>query len=492
MSEEEKKFEDGADLGAANPEIAPDAEAKVQELVDILVSAPEKKKKRRRRDLPPKERPKIHNIKSPHRNPYLLILEQHTAHRVRIAKTIAMCTFILIILFIGVFQYNKWKLREGLRKEIEKAENGLRKIDDAMKSCEGYSKNRMILDAYKWIDYIASVDSANYVKWDKVRQSYLDRIVDSRPVVGGDFIISTAAVDMVFIPRGQFIMGRLPRESGAKSDELPRRKITLTYDFWISRTEVTNSQYRDLFPAHIPKSWSDYSLNAAFQPVVRLDWHAATSYCAKITEFEKAGGRLPENYEYRLPTEAEWEYACRAGTDTIYYWGDTFGVKGAEFANSLDIKANKVFKWKNGGDMALTDGFLVSSPVASYKPNAFGLYDMSGNVWEWCYDWYNPRAYKDLSEVNPVQSEPIVSTIEIKTDFDRRYDADCTSKVVRGGSWGNLPSDCRSAARSSTFPEDSRNTGIGFRVVLGPAVSLPNGKSGIGALSESGKTPEGK
>ncbi|MDP2816110.1 MAG: formylglycine-generating enzyme family protein [Rectinemataceae bacterium] len=210
-------------------------------------------------------------------------------------------------------------------------------------------------------------------------------------------------------------------------------------------------------------------LDKLFQPAVMLDWHMATSFCSAITEREKKAGRLPESYEYRLPTEAEWEYACKAGTTTAFFWGNSFGNDGAKFANTFDIKTSRIHKWRTEKGMADNDKYVASSPAGSFKPNAFGLYDMSGNVWEWCYDWYNPRAYKELDIVAPVQTKPVATELEMRGTFDRPYTIEGTSRALRGGSWGNLPSDCRSAARDSAVPE-TKDTGIGFRIVLAPGI----------------------
>ncbi len=414
---------------------------------------------------------KIRNLKSSEKDPFISIAEQHDAHKFRIAKitfVVAVIGFICIVTYYSVYN---WRKKLDFQKKIATIEENIARIDKEIASNEGYQKYSKILDAIKLIDNAAELDFKNYLLWDKKKRTYYDKLIGSNPVSGFSFVVSSAAIDMVFIPRGNFNMGKLPREPGAQHDELPRRNVILDYDFWIARKEITNSQFTEIVPSYRTQGWKEYTLDKPEQPVARISWHSATAYCQKITEYELASNRIPENYEYRLPTEAEWEYACRAGTETYYFWGNSFGEEGAKFANSLDLRSAQILGWQTGKDMAKWDGNVVTAYCGSYQPNAFGLYDMSGNLWEWCWDWYNPRAYHELPTLNPIQTEPVVASIEMKSYFDRRYDVDTTSKVLRGGSWGNLPDDCRSASRSSNVPEDNKNTGIGFRIVLAPKIA---------------------
>jgi formylglycine-generating enzyme required for sulfatase activity len=156
-------------------------------------------------------------------------------------------------------------------------------------------------------------------------------------------------------------------------------------------------------------------------PVEQVSWDDATAFCAKLTDREKAAGRLPTGYAYTLPTEAQREYACRAGTE-------------GPFAGDLDSIA---WYGPNSGG--------TTHPVGMKQPNAWGLYDMEGNVWERCRDWYGPYPGGDLT--NP--AGPSSGSI----------------RVIRGGSWGNDAAYCRSAYRPYDEPGD-RGTYVGFRLAL--------------------------
>jgi formylglycine-generating enzyme required for sulfatase activity len=263
-------------------------------------------------------------------------------------------------------------------------------------------------------------------------------------------------------------MGRAVKEHGNTS-ELPRHEVQISYSFWMSKTEITNAQYRIYYDRYKVPEWDGYNFNGVTQPVVKVSWHLANEYCEMLTYHEKIAKRLPENYVYRLPTEAEWEYACRAGTETIYYWGNEFGDLGAQYANVLDKRSAMHLDCSPGRDAPAADGNYITAPVASYKPNAFGLYDMSGNAWEWCWDWYNPKAYSELFSTDPVQVNPVVAALKERGDFEREYEVKTTTKVIRGGGCLSPASDARSAVRDHLQPE-KRDLGIGFRIVLAPAI----------------------
>jgi formylglycine-generating enzyme required for sulfatase activity len=168
-------------------------------------------------------------------------------------------------------------------------------------------------------------------------------------------------------------------------------------------------------------------------PVEMVSWNDAVEFCKKLSE--KTGKKV------RLPTEAEWEYACRAGTTTRFNFGDR-DEDLHKYGNYCDKSNTSGFSWQ---DKQHDDGYDKTAPVGSLKPNAFGLYDMHGNVWEWCADWND--LYANAKNVDPAGP------------------ASGTSRVLRGGSWVNAPQFCRSAIRIRSSP-GSRRGNVGFRVVV--------------------------
>jgi formylglycine-generating enzyme required for sulfatase activity len=237
---------------------------------------------------------------------------------------------------------------------------------------------------------------------------------------------------MMPIPAGTFQMGSNATTGPpyySMSGERPVHQVTISSPFWMGRHEVTQAEYQALMGSN-PSNYL-----GATRPVERVSWHQARAYCTALTAQQTAN--LPAGYEYRLPTEAEWEYACRAGTTTEFHYGPDLFCNQARFDHSEHT--NPPAPCNNGPG---------AGPVGSYAPNALGLYDMHGNVGEWCLD-SSPRLYTSA----PV-TDPFVTGGPTKTH--------------RGGGW-HLPSNqCRSAARSyGSAPSVSFDT-LGFRVVLAP------------------------
>jgi formylglycine-generating enzyme required for sulfatase activity len=197
--------------------------------------------------------------------------------------------------------------------------------------------------------------------------------------------------------------------------------VTLTRDFWLGKYEVTQAEFAAVTgqnPSHFKDDLS--------HPVEKVSYVAAVAYCSAVTKREQQAGRLPPDYEYRLPSEAEWEYACRAGTTNLYSFGDTVREAG-EYAWTSE----------NCGTM--------THPVGQKRPNPWGLHDIHGNVWEWCLDWYGDYPAADVQDPPGPPSGKF--------------------KVFRGGGWNNEVQFARSANRFGM----SASNGIyfvGFRIAL--------------------------
>jgi formylglycine-generating enzyme required for sulfatase activity len=242
-----------------------------------------------------------------------------------------------------------------------------------------------------------------------------------------------------WVPPGSFVMGSPNTEKERVSDEGPQTHVTFAAGFWIAKHEASQAEYEAVIGENPSQFKGDPRL-----PVERVSWHDATNYCARLTERERAAGRLPANLVYRLPTEAEWEYVCRAGTDTAFHQGAALRSGMANFDGRYEYDAA-------AGSTAQKPGRFLgrTAPVGSYPPNAWGFHDFHGNVWEWCLDWYsNARTGGRLTD--PVG--PATGLI----------------RVMRGGSWANVGSNCRAAVRGADKPE-RKGSDLGFRVVLGPA-----------------------
>jgi formylglycine-generating enzyme required for sulfatase activity len=238
---------------------------------------------------------------------------------------------------------------------------------------------------------------------------------------------------MVWIPQGTFTMGSPNTEVGRRSNEGPLTQVALTRGFFLGKYEVTQREYLDLVGSN-----PSYFTGDLDRPVETVSWFDATDYCRLLTQSQAAAGGLPAGWEYRLPTEAQWEYACRAGTTT------PFGIGNGTSLNST--QAN--FDGRNPyGGAAVGPRLGRTTTVGSYAPNAWGLYDMHGNVWEWCLDY-------------PTESLPGGSVSDPFAD-----PTPGSPRVLRGGHWGSSGYSCRSAARDS-YPPGVRNYLCGFRVAL--------------------------
>jgi formylglycine-generating enzyme required for sulfatase activity len=266
------------------------------------------------------------------------------------------------------------------------------------------------------------------------------------PVPAATNEAASPLVELVWIAPGTFMMGSSDDEAGRRLDEGPQTQVTLTSGFWLGKYELTMQQYQEIVPANLvkvaraqnaglqklpPETGDEDDLN---RPVRMLSWEDANDFCERLTQQERLAERLPDGFVYRLPTEAEWEYACRAGTSSPF-----------SFGKGVDRWALEPFVWYGGNSGGKTQ------PVGTKQPNAWGLYDMHGNIREWCLDFLG--GYPGGSITNPVGA------------------LSGRPHVLRGGSWHDLNcADCRSASRHSLMS----SPGIieaGFRVALAP--SLP-------------------
>ncbi len=235
-------------------------------------------------------------------------------------------------------------------------------------------------------------------------------------------------LEMVFVPAGEFMMGSPAAELKRDRNEGPLHRVRITKPFYIGKFAITQRQWEALGE----KNWSRWRFvgDCRQSPVEWVSWDDAQRFLKKLNERVKGKGT------FTLPTEAEWEYACRAGTSSPFHVGETITAEQANF--------NGYYAYGKGARGVYRETTVKSG---SFKPNAFGLYDMHGNVFEWCQDWYAFDYYKGMVTDDP------------------QGPAKGDERVLRGGSWTNGPANCRSAARVK-FKQDGRDIFLGFRVVF--------------------------
>lgn len=237
---------------------------------------------------------------------------------------------------------------------------------------------------------------------------------------------------LVYIPAGSFFMGSPDSEKGHNEDESPRHAVIISRGFWMGKYEVTQAQWGvimgknpALLKAKKPLVWrigmnNVPHITAKDLPVEKVSWNEVQKFICKLNSIT--------GQTFRLPTEAEWEYACRAGSKTAYYFGN----------NRKELSR---YAWYNGNTSAETH------PVGWKKPNGWGLYDMEGNVWEWCQDWYDENYYQYSPATDPAGP------------------SSGHARVFRGGSWFSSEDRCRSAFRYGYDPR-LRYANLGFRLVM--------------------------
>ena len=237
------------------------------------------------------------------------------------------------------------------------------------------------------------------------------------------------------IPAGEFMMGSPADDPNTRDNETPRHRVRITKPFYLGIHEVTQAQYEKVMGTN-PSQFKGTS-----RPVDSVSWRESKRFCATLSEMDEA-------YDYRLPTEAEWEYACRAGTTTPYYCGENLDPGCAWFGSSSHRRTH---------------------PVGEKRKNVWGLYDMHGNVHEWCEDWLKSDYYEHSPSDDP--PGPLSGS----------------ARVHRGGSWYDSARNCWSAVRFGQIKPDGRSSRVGFRVVLVPAESMAVAE---GTLPPSGPEPE--
>lgn len=248
-------------------------------------------------------------------------------------------------------------------------------------------------------------------------------------------------LEFVWIQGGCYLMGSPQSEKNRAEDEGPVHEVCVD-GFWMSRTEVTNGQFKKFQKDHDSRDYSGHSLKGDSQPAVFVAWWDANNFAQWLT------GQNGNQYTFRLPTEAEWEYAARAGTESSRYWGED-STRACIYENVADYTAQKQLGMNSTHEC--DDGYAATAPVGTFQPNAFGLYDMLGNVSEWCADVYGVDSYVRHDRNNPQITDESMGR----------------SRVIRGGYWHGGPDSTRCAVRGSGLPE-GMNDDLGFRIIREP------------------------
>jgi formylglycine-generating enzyme required for sulfatase activity len=251
-------------------------------------------------------------------------------------------------------------------------------------------------------------------------------------------------LDMMQIPGGTFLMGSPPDEPENSSSEQPQHEVTVP-SFFMARTPITQAQWRvvagfDRVDQGLDPDPSRFK--GGNRPVEQVSWDDAIEFCQRLSQ------RIGRTY--RLPSEAEWEYACRAGTTTPFHFGETLSDELANYCAQDEEIEGRLYKGAYGRGI-LGQYRKETTEVAQFPANSFGLYDMHGNVWEWCEDdWHGNY-----------EGAPNDGSAWLESSREETF------KLLRGGSWNYGPGICRSASRGS-YRRDGRSYDVGFRVVCMP------------------------
>jgi sulfatase modifying factor 1 len=248
-----------------------------------------------------------------------------------------------------------------------------------------------------------------------------------RPCVPRQTMALAEGVDMTFawIPPGMFLMGS-PSSEAERGDDETQHRVTLTRGFYLGIHPVTQAQWQAVMgnnPSfHRPRFDRDKD-----RPVEHVSWDDCQAFCAKL-------GLSPAK-RFRLPTEAEWEYACRAGTTTPFYFGETISTEVANYDGRHPYNKGRQADYRQ-----------QTTPVGSFPPNVWGLFDMHGNIWEWCKDWYGPYPQEYIKDPQGGDSG--------------------NARVGRGGGWSDMARICRSSQRGGKYAPSMRTPVAGVRVAF--------------------------
>jgi formylglycine-generating enzyme required for sulfatase activity len=255
----------------------------------------------------------------------------------------------------------------------------------------------------------------------------------------GTSFTNSTDMKLVLIPAGKFVMGSPAGEQERASEET-QHEVAITRPFYMGIHEVTQQQYEKVLGKN-PSFFNAKNGGGPDHPVEQVNMQGVLEFCKRLSALpaEKKSGRV-----YRLPTEAEWEYACRAGATTTFHVGESLSSKQANFNGNHPY-----------GGAAKGPYLKQTAKVGSYPANAWGLHDMHGNVWEWCSDWYDPDYYRNSPKEDPKGPAKGVLSTGFRTDF---------YQVTRGGCWLDEARACRSAYRFRFMPSDPYRL-VGFRVV---------------------------
>jgi eukaryotic-like serine/threonine-protein kinase len=268
---------------------------------------------------------------------------------------------------------------------------------------------------------MSSVANLTTFEFEPVRVDLNGEIIERGWGLGTQFtekLDEGVDLELVWIPTGTFTMG----DPNHHSDEQPIHQVNVSF-FFIGKYPITQAQYRSVMGENAGVG------RGADYPIEQIGWHDAVEFCTKLSQ---RSGR-----KYTLPSEAQWEYACRAGTTTAFHFGETMTPDLANYNGDYPYQGAP--KGENRAQ---------ATPVGNFPPNAFGLYDMHGNVWEWCLDAYQAN----------YQSAPLDGSAAEDPHSDSK-------RVMRGGAWDYVARGCRSAVRCSLAP-GLRMAGCGLRVVL--------------------------